>query len=213
MDFKTIYDTLLARFGGEVILSCTDASEGIRDPFIVVAGPRIEEVCRSCRDDAALRFDFCQSITALDTGEPRGLEGVGEEAKPREGVSPEGANGRLVRPETNGRSSAPGETLTCVYHLYSYAHRHTLVLKAATPRATAHLPSCVAVWACADWYEREAYDLFGVVFDGHPDLRRLLLPDDWAGHPMRKDWKEGPTYNGIPTTRDNTLELLEGELP
>jgi NADH-quinone oxidoreductase subunit C len=171
VDFKAIYDTLLARFGGEVILSCTEVSEGVRDPFIVVAGAKIEEVCRCCRDEAELRFDFCQSITALD---------------------------------------AP-ETLTCVYHLYSYAHRHTLALKATTPRANPHLPSCVAVWACADWYEREAYDLYGVVFDGHPDLRRLLLPDDWAGHPMRKDWKEGPTYNGIPTTRDNTLELLESE--
>ena len=101
-----------------------------------------------------------------------------------------------------------GETLLCVYHLLSYRHHHTVALKASVPRTDPHLPSCVGVWPAADWYEREAFDLFGIRFDGHPDLRRLLLPEDWPGHPMRKDWKEPPTYNGIPTTRDNTLDLL-----
>lgn len=101
-----------------------------------------------------------------------------------------------------------GESLLCVYHLLSYRHHHGLVLKAAVPASDPHLPSCTGVWAAADWYEREAYDLFGIRFDGHKDLRRLLLPEDWPGHPMRKDWKEPPFYNGIPTTRDNTLDLL-----
>ena len=101
-----------------------------------------------------------------------------------------------------------GESFLCVYHLYSYAHRHSLVLKVTTPREAPRLPSCVSVWPAADWYEREIYDLFGVVFEGHPDLRRLLLPEEWPGHPMRKDWKESPMVLGMPTTRENTLDLL-----
>ena len=106
-----------------------------------------------------------------------------------------------------------GETLTCVYHLYSYSHGHSLILKATTPLAEASLPSCVPVWPAANWYEREAYDLLGVFFAGHPDLRRLLLPEDWPGHPMRKDWQEQPFYNGMPTTRENPLDLLEETAP
>jgi NADH-quinone oxidoreductase subunit C len=102
----------------------------------------------------------------------------------------------------------PGAELRLVYHLFSYPHRHTLVLKTSVPLDAPELPSCVEVWPVADWYEREAFDLFGVRFLGHPDLRRLLLPEDWPGHPMRKDWKEPSHYNGIPTTRENPLDLL-----
>ena len=104
-----------------------------------------------------------------------------------------------------------GETLTCVYHLFSYTHGHTLVLKAAVPRDAAVLPSSVSVWPAANWYEREAYDLFDVTFEGHPGLRRLLLPDDWEGHPGLKDYVQGPEYNGIPTSRENPLDLLDEE--
>jgi NADH-quinone oxidoreductase subunit C len=101
-----------------------------------------------------------------------------------------------------------GEAFLCVYHLYSYARRHTLVLKTRVPRGAPTLPTVTTVWPAADWYEREAFDLFGVVFEGHGDLRRLLLPEDWEGHPMRKDYVEKPQYRGIPTTRESPLDLL-----
>ncbi len=104
-----------------------------------------------------------------------------------------------------------GETITCVYHLFSYAHKHTLVLKVVTAREAPELPSCVTVWPAANWYERETYDMFGVDFPDHPGLRRLLLPDDWQGHPMLKDYEEGAEYNGIPTSRENPLDLLDPE--
>jgi NADH-quinone oxidoreductase subunit C len=101
-----------------------------------------------------------------------------------------------------------GAELRLVYHLFSYPHRHSLIFKTAVPLDAPEVPSCVEVWPCADWYEREAFDLFGVRFAGHPDLRRLLLPEDWPGHPMRKDWKEPSHYNGMPTTRESPLDLL-----
>jgi NADH-quinone oxidoreductase subunit C len=84
-----------------------------------------------------------------------------------------------------------------VYHLYSYRHRHTFVLKVHLPREGGSVPTVEGVWGVANWHEREAYDLFGIVFEGHSDLRRILLPDDWVGHPLRKDWQDPDFYNGM----------------
>lgn len=95
-----------------------------------------------------------------------------------------------------------------VYHLFSYAHRHELVVKVDLPRERPRVPSIAALYRNADWLEREQYDLLGVLFDGHPDLRRLLMPDDWVGHPMRKDYQEPRAYRGMPTTRPSPLDLL-----
>jgi NADH-quinone oxidoreductase subunit C len=94
----------------------------------------------------------------------------------------------------------PKETpprMEMVYHLYSYAHRHTFVLKVMLPREAPALPTVEAVWGVANWHEREAYDLFGITFTGHSDMRRILLPDDWEGHPLRKDWVDPDFYNGM----------------
>src|SRR4029079_1804915 len=94
----------------------------------------------------------------------------------------------------------PKETpprMEVVYHLYSYEHLHAIVLKVHTPREEAHVPTVEATYGVANWHEREAYDLFGIVFDGHSDMRRILLPDDWIGHPLRKDWVDPDFYNGM----------------
>ncbi len=100
------------------------------------------------------------------------------------------------------------ERIELVYHLWSYARREERAVKIDLPRAHAEVPSVADVWRAANWYEREQFDLFGVRFSGHPDLRRILMPEDWPGHPMRKDYVEAASYNGMPTTRANTLELL-----
>jgi NADH-quinone oxidoreductase subunit C len=92
-----------------------------------------------------------------------------------------------------------------VYHLYSYPHRHKVVLKVRTPRDEAVLPSVESIWKAANWHEREVYDLLGVTFTGHPDLRRLLMPEDWVGHPLRKDFVEPDEYHGISTRRESLL--------
>jgi NADH-quinone oxidoreductase subunit C len=93
-----------------------------------------------------------------------------------------------------------------VYHLWSYAKKHAFILKLSLDRAAPEVASLYPVWKAADWLEREQYDLLGVIFTGHPDLRRIMLPDDWVGHPLRKDYKEEASWHNITTTRDNSLE-------
>ncbi len=87
---------------------------------------------------------------------------------------------RLQLPEASPRFEV-------VYHLYSLQHRRRLRLKVRVDEGEA-VPTVTGVWATANWHEREVYDMFGVSFEGHPDLRRILMPDDWEGHPLRKDY-------------------------
>ena len=93
-----------------------------------------------------------------------------------------------------------------VYHFFSYPHRHAFVLKANANRDDPVVATVSGVWSTADWMEREVYDLFGVTFTGHPDLRRILMPEDWPGHPLRKDFVEPEEYHGIPTSRESLLK-------
>jgi NADH-quinone oxidoreductase subunit C len=72
------------------------------------------------------------------------------------------------------------------YELYSQEHRHRLRVKVGVPEGDPRVPSAVSLFPTADWHERETYDFFGIVFDGHPDLRRILMPEGWEGHPLRK---------------------------
>ncbi len=87
-----------------------------------------------------------------------------------------------------------GRELHVVYHLLSMTHNRRIRLEVTAPDSDPHVPSVVSIYPTADWHERETYDFFGVVFDGHPALTRILMPDDWPGHPQRKDYPLG----GIP---------------
>jgi NADH-quinone oxidoreductase subunit C len=84
-----------------------------------------------------------------------------------------------------------------VYHLTSLTRGRRIALKATLPHDDPHIPSVAAIYPTANWHERETYDLMGIVFDGHPDLRRIFLPDDWEGHPLRKDYVFPESYHGI----------------
>ena len=97
------------------------------------------------------------------------------------------------------------EQMEVVYHLFSYRHRHALVLKVGVSRDDPRLATVSTVWRAAIWQEREIFDLLGVDFAGHPDLRRILLPEDWVGHPLRKDYVEPTEYHGISTKRESML--------
>ena len=96
-----------------------------------------------------------------------------------------------------------------VYHLLSYKHRHGFKIKVEADRAAPSVPTVEGVWKTANWFEREIYDLFGVDFPGHPDLRRIMLPDDWVGHPLRKDYQEAGGWHGISNERENPLVELK----
>ncbi len=98
----------------------------------------------------------------------------------------------------SGLDYAADETLAVVYDLWSFELRHRFAVKVFCPRSNPHVPSVADLWRAADWHEREAFDLFGIVFDGHPDLRRILLADDWEGYPLRKDYVFPRQYHGIP---------------
>lgn len=87
--------------------------------------------------------------------------------------------------------------LTVVYHLYSISLNHRIVLKVELDRETPSLPSVEKVWKTANWHEREAFDMFGIVFEEHPFMVRILTPYDWEGYPLRKDYVEPETYHGI----------------
>ncbi len=89
------------------------------------------------------------------------------------------------------------ENLGVVYHLYSMKYKHTIVLKVTVSKENPNVPSVERIWRTADWHEREAYDLFGVIFEGHHNLIRILNPYDWEGYPLRKDYKTPEEYHGI----------------
>ncbi len=81
----------------------------------------------------------------------------------------------------------------CLYNLYSTSHGHRLLVSVSVPRDNPVVPSVASLWAIAEWQEREVFDLMGVLYEGHPDLRRLFLEDDWQGYPLRKDYHDADT--------------------
>lgn len=89
------------------------------------------------------------------------------------------------------------DTMEVLYHLYSIPFDHHLTLKVTLPRKNPQIATVTPVWKAADWHEREAYDLVGIHFTNHPDLRRILLPADWEGHPLQKDYQVPEFYQDI----------------
>jgi NADH-quinone oxidoreductase subunit C len=90
------------------------------------------------------------------------------------------------------------DRIEVIYVVYSMKHRHRYTLKCRLPREEPHLPTVESVWNVANWHERETYDMLGVLFDGHSDMRRILCPDDWEGYPLRKDYKAPESYRDMP---------------
>jgi NADH-quinone oxidoreductase subunit C len=90
------------------------------------------------------------------------------------------------------------DRIEVVYVLYSMKHRHRYTLKCRLPRESPSIHTVESLWGVANWHEREAFDMFGIVFEGHSDLRRILCPDDWEGYPLRKDYKPPKSYREMP---------------
>ena len=156
-------------------------------------------VARILRDDAALRLDYCSNATGVDWPEAELTEKV-KVKKIVDGVEKE--------VEEVKKTLRPGY-LEAVYHLYSMEKKHGPViirLRTENRADKNHLPSLTPVWRGCELQEREIFDLFGIVFDGHPDLRRILMWDGFKDHPMRKDYVEPDDYEYEPTPHDEVLE-------
>jgi NADH-quinone oxidoreductase subunit C len=96
-----------------------------------------------------------------------------------------------------------------VYHFFSYKHRHGCELKIKLPREKPEVATVEEIWRAANWMEREIFDLLGVIFTGHSDMRRILMPEDWPGYPLRKDFVEPLEYHGISTVRESPIIRLD----
>ncbi len=157
------------------------------------------EVARFLRDDPALRLDYASNVTGVDW--PDAV--LKETTKTRQVI--EGVEREI---ETTTERTRSGY-LEAVYHLYSMELKHgPLILRLRTANRTdqTHVPSLTPVWRAAEFQEREIYDLYGVVFDGHPDLRRILMWEGFKDFPMRKDYVEPDDYEYEPTAHDEVLE-------
>lgn len=91
------------------------------------------------------------------------------------------------------------EMVGVTYHLHSTKYAHSLALKVKVPVNEPRIPSVEPVWKTADWHEREAWDMYGIIFENHPNLTRILCPEDWEGHPLRKDYERQDNYKGLTT--------------
>ncbi len=163
---------------------------------LLVGRERLAEVASFLRDDPSLRLDFCSNVTGVDWPDREQKHKV--KAPQDDGTEKEVELTRTI----------PG-CLEVVYHLYSMSLKHgPLIFRVRTPNRTddVTVPSLTPVWRSCEFQEREVFDLYGVRFEGHPDLRRILMWDGFKDHPMRKDYVEPDDYEYEPTAHDHVAE-------
>jgi NADH-quinone oxidoreductase subunit C len=170
-----------------------------QQPSLLLDSEHAAAVARFLRDDPALRLDFCSNVTGVDWLD-RTIKKTVKVKTVVEGVEKE--------VDQTTEESVSGY-LEAVYHLYSMQHKHgPVIIRMRTKDRTdgSHLPSLTSIWRSAEFQEREIFDLYGVKFDNHPDLRRILMWDEFEDFPMRKDYREPDDYEYEPTPHDDVLE-------
>jgi len=182
--------TAIPACSGSVILNGSPSAQH----SILIDPEHAVDVARFLRDHSELRLDFCSNMTAIDWLDTE----VAEKVKVKKLVD-------AVETETEEtrKTKVPGY-LEAVYHLFSMEKKHgPVILRLRTKNRTdqVHLPSLTPIWRSAEFQEREAFDLYGIIFDGHPDLRRIFMWEEFTDYPMRKDY--------VPPA-DDEVELMEG---
>jgi NADH-quinone oxidoreductase subunit C len=168
------------------------------------------EVAAFLRDDPALAFDYLSNVTGVDWLDKE----IAEKVKVTRQVTKtvEGVEQTVDETVEEARKRVEPGYLEAVYHLYSVALRHgplVLRLRNANRSNQVELPSLTPVWRGAEFQEREVFDLYGIVFTGHPDLRRILMWDEFKDYPMRKDYVEPDDYEYEPTAHDQVLKRAQ----
>jgi NADH:ubiquinone oxidoreductase subunit C len=168
----------------EAVPGFVEAKEGHGETTVVVAAERIRDACLYARDE--LGFNFLADLVTTDY--------LGWEGHAVSGYIGTAAGRDLNRPMTQGLQALPPgkpKRFSISYHLLALTHGAPRVRLQCWVDDGVPVQSVVPVWPTADWHEREQFDLMGIRFEGHPNLTRLLLEDDWAGHPLRKDYPLG----------------------
>lgn len=147
------------------------------EPIISVNPLKIKEIAKFLAENEELLFDSLMNLSGVDD-----------------------ANGKKEK-DADGFDVIVGGTLSVYYHLHSTKLNHKITVKVSTERENPEVESVEGVWKTANWHEREAFDMIGIKFLNHPDLRRILMPYDWeAGYPLRKDYKNPEFYQGMKVT-------------
>ncbi len=171
MNTEEIFEILKSKFELTKPELITDPVSG---NIISVHPLEVDKISLFLRDEDNLLFDSLMNLSGVD-------EEDGEKAT-----------------DEFGNSYLKGGNLSVYYHLESTSLKHKLILKTTVSKQSPEVASVSLIWRHADWQEREAFDMFGIVFLNHPDLRRILMPYDWqAGYPLRKDYKNPEFYNGM----------------
>ena len=167
---EEIFEILKTEFPDSVLEIDTELPT---EPLVLVDPLKINEVSLFLRDNDELRFDSLMNLSGVDN-----------------------ANGEKVTKE-DGTTTVIRGTFSVYYHLDSTILKHKITLKVSTEKEDPEVESVDEIWKASTWHEREAYDMYGIIFLNHPDLRRILLPDDWDGYPLRKDYENPEFYDGM----------------
>ncbi len=204
---EQIRDRLLARFPGAAISVVTNPGSSGQHSLLLPAGEG-RAIAEFLRDDPELALDFCSNVSGVDWPDKEITETVKKTVP-----DPAGGPDKVV--EEKIKKLQPGY-LEVVYHLYSMAKKHGPVivrLRTGNRSDQVTLPSFMPVWRSCDFQEREVYDLYGIVFEGHADLRRILMWDGFKDFPMRKDYEEPDDYEWEPTPHDDVLAKAKVHYP
>ena len=204
---EQIRDRLLAAFPDATITVIPNPSPAAQHSLLIDA-PHALSIAKFLRDDVVLKLDQCSNVTGVDWPDKQIVDTTKTSVSEPAGGPPKVVEQKTTRTE-------PGY-LEVVYHLYSIAQRHgpvVLRLRTGNRSDAVTLPSLTPVWRSCEFQEREIFDLFGVVFDGHPDLRRILMWDGFKDHPMRRDYVEPDDYEWEPTPHGPILEKAKRHYP